>query len=222
MKSIVRDFSKNAVIFKEGEVASVAYILSEGTVEISIMTGGKKAILAVIQPVSIFGEMALLLKNQKRTATAIARTACKAAEITKRDFEEFVEQSPKLVNAVLTSMVERLQKTSSQVSHQSDLFLGTAEIVYLLMQHTVRGIRYDTTIAMIKYDHVVRAISQAFVVEPKEVEKILGNMETLNLLVIKIQDKERVIDFPHQENFLERCRRIHETLTHLGVPIDRA
>jgi len=72
MKSIVREFQTEAVIFREGEIGNTAYILTEGQVEISIQQDGQKSVLAVLNPITVFGEMALLLKDQKRTATAKA------------------------------------------------------------------------------------------------------------------------------------------------------
>ena len=56
-----RQFYANDIIFKEGSTGHVAYILKEGSVEISLNTGKRKTVLALLSPVCVFGEMALLL-----------------------------------------------------------------------------------------------------------------------------------------------------------------
>ena len=65
-------FKKDQRIFNVGARGDAAYILRSGSVEISIDKAGRKVVLAVLQPPVVFGEMALLLEDSDRTATAIA------------------------------------------------------------------------------------------------------------------------------------------------------
>ncbi len=217
MKSLVREFSPGALIFREGEVGNTAYLLTEGQVEISVQQGEKKSILAILKPVTVFGEMALLTKDQKRTASATAVGATKVAEIGRKDFEDFMEQSPKLVNAVLSNLVERLKKTSDLVTRAPDLFVGVAEILNLLMQHSVRGVKYMPSIAMMRLPDVVKSCAEAFVVPQEEVRKILKQMETLALIEIKAENEQRYIDILPKADFLERCRKISETFMQIAA-----
>ena len=41
MKSSMMDYEKDAIIFRNGEIGNSAYILTEGTIEISIAEGKK-------------------------------------------------------------------------------------------------------------------------------------------------------------------------------------
>ncbi|NLF97335.1 MAG: cyclic nucleotide-binding domain-containing protein [Candidatus Riflebacteria bacterium] len=115
MKSWMRDYSSGSVIFQEGEPGNVAFILTEGSVEITVGSGDKKKVVTVFKPVSVFGEMALVLKDQKRTATAVARSDSKVAVISKQDFDEFLEKSPKLIGVALTALVHRLRTTTERL-----------------------------------------------------------------------------------------------------------
>jgi CRP-like cAMP-binding protein len=217
MKSYVREYPKNSVIFSEGETANAAFILTEGAVEIALGSGEKRSTLTMLQPVSVFGEMALLLKDQKRTATAIARSPSKVAEIGKADFDDFIEQSPKLISAVLKVLVERLQKTTQMVSKSPDLFLSTCEILHLLHLHTVRQIKYDTSITMIRADHVIQTVSRSLFATLPEVRKIIENLETLSLIEIKAENGMTFIEIQRPQDFLDRSYKIHETFAKLGV-----
>lgn len=217
MKSLVREFSPGALIFREGEVGNTAYLLTEGQVEISVQQGEKRSILAILKPVTVFGEMALLSKDQKRTASATAVGATKVAEISRKDFEDFMEQSPKLVNAVLTNLVERLKKTSDLVTRTPDLFVGVAEVLNLLMQHSVKGVKYMPSIAMMRLPDVVKSCAEAFVVPQEEVRKILKQMETLALIEFKIENDQHYIDILPKTDFLERCRKISETFLQIAA-----
>jgi len=217
MKSLVREFPQGALIFKEGEVGNTAYILTEGQVEISIQQGEKKSVLARLKPVTVFGEMALLLRDQKRTATATAVGEAKVAEIVRRDFEDFMKQSPKLVNAVLTSLVERLKNTTIMVARAPDLFVGVAEILNLLMTHSVRGVRYNTSVAMIRTDDLVKSCSDAFLVPRDDINSVLTTMEALTLIEFKIENSQRYIDILPKTDFIDRCRKISETFTQIAA-----
>ncbi len=217
MRSIVREYSQGAIIFNEGDIGNAAYILTEGSVEICLGSGEKRSVLSVVTPVSVFGEMALLLKEQKRTATAIAKSSAKVAEIVRKDFEEFIEQSPKLVSAVLSALVERLQKTTSMVTKVPDPFIAIGETLHLLLVHTTKMIKYDTKATMIKYDLFVKSVSAALLYDISTVTKTLSNMETLGLIEIKVDENDKLIDVVRKQDFLERVRKISETFSLLGV-----
>jgi len=213
MISIVKDYHANSIIFREGEIGNAAYILTEGCVEISINHGGRVTLLSVLQPVSVFGEMALLLQDQKRTATATAKIPSKVAEISRKDFDEFLEQSPKLITAVLNAIVGRLQKTTSKISSSPDLFLGICETINILLIHDIRRIKYDPT---------VKTIAETFCVKPEEVKKILTLMETLGLVDAQLEPDtdNMLIGVSRPREFLERAKKIHETFNKMGVNPD--
>jgi len=220
MKSIVREFPKGAVIFREGDPGNMAFILTEGSVDISIGSADKRAVVSVLKPVSVFGEMALLTKDQRRTATATARSDSKVAEITKRDFDDFVEKSPKLINAVLTVLVDRLQKTTSKLAKSPNLFLGLAQVISLLVQHTGPMLKFDPSLALIKHEALVSAVSHTLLADIKDVRKNLEMMETLGLVEHQLVDETKFIKVIGKEDFLERCGKIHATLQKMANGVE--
>lgn len=208
----MRDYSRGSIIFQEGEPGNYAFILTDGSVEISVGQGDKKKVVTVFKPVSVFGEMALVLKDQKRTATAVALSESKVAVISKQDFDDFLEKSPKLIGTALTALVHRLRTTTERLAKTPDLFLGIAQIIDLLLQYTVAGVKYNSALSMIRYDSLVKTVSQAFLVETSEVTGLIEMMETLGLLEQQFLQDTLYLNVKNREDFLKRCIKIRDTL----------
>jgi CRP-like cAMP-binding protein len=117
----VRKFSQDEIICEEGSLGNVAYILTGGSVEISVDVKGQKKVLTVLKPVTIFGVMALVLKENNRTATATALEDVEVVEIDKEEFDEYIEKSPRVISATLKTLVERLQETTSRLKKHEEL-----------------------------------------------------------------------------------------------------
>lgn len=114
----LRDFEEMSLIFKEGSLGNTAYILKEGRVRISTMVNEKSVVLAELTPVTIFGEMALLSKDQVRTATAVAISHVKVIEIDKTKFDELLSQSPSIIVTILHAITQRLVDTTSRIHNK--------------------------------------------------------------------------------------------------------
>jgi CRP/FNR family transcriptional regulator, cyclic AMP receptor protein len=203
MQSVVREFAARTCIFGEGNFGDTAYILTEGSVEISIKTDDAKRVLAVLQPVAVFGEMALLLPDQHRTATAMALVPSKVAEITRTDFEGFFQKSPPLIAALLKALVSRLQKTTQEALGAPDLFLGVAEVLCFLKDHHPR--RLDPNV-------VVERLSHAFRVSAAQITLTLIALESHGLIEMQTIGSTTYLDVIKPEGVMERARSIHRAI----------
>ena len=84
---------RGATIFAKGDPGTSLFAVISGTVKISISSpDGRSAILNLIGPGEIFGEMAVL-DGQARTADATANTNCELFIIDRREFLPFVRAS---------------------------------------------------------------------------------------------------------------------------------
>ncbi len=110
----LKEFHPLTLIFEEGSLGDSAYILKEGKVEISMKIKEERAILAELIPVTIFGEMALLSKEKRRTATAKALSHVKVIEINKVNFDELLSKSPSIITTILHGMTQRFTDTISK------------------------------------------------------------------------------------------------------------
>jgi len=111
----VREFKTMANIFKEGDRGDSAYILKKGRVLIYTTVHGDRLLLTELTAPTIFGEMALLAKDNVRSASAEANSDVQVIEITKAKFDEAVTQSPSLIALVLQNLAKRLVETNSRV-----------------------------------------------------------------------------------------------------------
>ncbi|HBE78867.1 MAG TPA: cyclic nucleotide-binding protein, partial [Firmicutes bacterium] len=119
----IHNYPKDQVIFKEGTTGNVAFIIKEGTAEISIEGESGKLILAELHPGDIFGEMALFLKENKRTATAVALEDCELIAIYKNFFMDYLKECPAVVVTLINSLIQRLQETSIRLSQSKSLVI---------------------------------------------------------------------------------------------------
>jgi CRP/FNR family transcriptional regulator, cyclic AMP receptor protein len=106
---------RGATIFSKGDPGNSLIAVISGTVKISISSpDGRNAILNLIGPGEIFGEVAVL-DGQARTADAIANTNCEIYVIDRREFLPFVKSQPALAMKFIELLCTRLRWTSDQV-----------------------------------------------------------------------------------------------------------
>jgi CRP-like cAMP-binding protein len=91
-------------LFREGDSGDKMYVLLEG--EIDICLGN--FVLESAGTGSLIGEMALI-DNSPRTANAVAKTACRLAEIDRRRFHFLVQQTPHFATHVMKTLADRLR-----------------------------------------------------------------------------------------------------------------
>lgn len=106
------------VLFSEGEQATSCFILVKGKVEVSINHLGRRARLAIFEPGSLFGEIALIHLGL-RSATCTALEDIVVLELTRRDFERVTSMysllSYKLLEAIAQGLISEYIHAVPQV-----------------------------------------------------------------------------------------------------------
>ena len=106
---------RGTTIVSKGDPGNSLIAVISGTVKISVTSpDGRSAILNLIGPGEIFGEVAVL-DGQARTADATANTNCEIYVIDRRDFIPFVRSQPALAMKFIELLCTRLRWTSDQV-----------------------------------------------------------------------------------------------------------
>jgi CRP/FNR family transcriptional regulator, cyclic AMP receptor protein len=106
---------RGATLFSKGDPGNSLYAVVSGTVKMSITSSdGRSAILNLIGPGEIFGEISLL-DGLARSADAIANTNCEMFVIDRREFIPFVRSQPTLAMKFIELLCSRLRWTSDQV-----------------------------------------------------------------------------------------------------------
>jgi CRP-like cAMP-binding protein len=91
-------------LFREGEKGEKMYVLLEG--EMEILLGD--FVLETVGKGALIGEMALI-DDSPRTASVIAKTPCRLAEIDRRRFHFLVQQTPHFATHVMKTLADRLR-----------------------------------------------------------------------------------------------------------------
>jgi CRP/FNR family transcriptional regulator, cyclic AMP receptor protein len=106
---------RGASLFAKDDPGNSLYAVVSGTVKISVSSpDGRNAILNLVGPGELFGEMSVL-DGQPRSADAIANTNCEIFVIDRRDFLPFVRSQPSLAMKIIELLCAKLRWTSEQV-----------------------------------------------------------------------------------------------------------
>jgi CRP-like cAMP-binding protein len=179
----VKEFYKGETIFRQGSVGQKAYILKKGKVQVSVIgRDGEDTVVAVIEPVHVFGEMALLL-DDTRTATIKAVEFAEVIEVNRETFSQTLNGSPEIVVNILNAMAERLKLTTEKVIELPDLISGICEILGLVSEHN-EDILYNST---------VKTLIRLFGIEEKQVDEELKKLENFRFLELKINAEEQKV-----------------------------
>ncbi len=114
-------FKKGTLIFNEGEVSDVAYIIDQGQVEIFIPNGTNDISVSVLEQGQIFGEMGVI-DDSPRAASARAKTDCVISLVKKDQLQERIQSSDPVVRLVIRRLLSRvrsnLKLTVGEETHQ--------------------------------------------------------------------------------------------------------
>ena len=109
-------YKAGQAIFMQDDPADAAYVIIEGTADVIVATAdGGESKVAELGRNAFLGDMAILC-DIPRTATVRANTNLEALKIRKEHMMEMVIKSPSLTMAVLQTLVNRLAKTTQDLS----------------------------------------------------------------------------------------------------------
>ncbi|RPI69137.1 MAG: cyclic nucleotide-binding domain-containing protein [Ignavibacteriae bacterium] len=103
------------ILFKQGDIAAEAYVVTEGEVEVLF----NDIVLDTVVEGGILGELALI-DDQRRSATVRAKTAAKLARIDANRFMFLIQQTPFFAISVMRTMSERMRRMHdllNKISH---------------------------------------------------------------------------------------------------------
>jgi CRP-like cAMP-binding protein len=141
LHAVVRKAKKGTVIFRKGDAGSNLFVVSAGAVRISVPSEqGKDAVLNLIIPGEVFGEIAFL-DGKQRAADAVAVENCELVVIERRDFMPLLQKYPEIATRLLEILCDRLRRTSEQV--EDIVFFGIevrlAKALLYLYRHAAPG-----------------------------------------------------------------------------------
>lgn len=110
-----KQFAAREIIFREGDVADVAYVIRQGAVEILKHGDSGEIKLAELKEGEIFGEMGLFDPKSPRSATARTSADTVVDIIVEAELDEMIAQCPPRLIPIIHSVFERLRQTNQRV-----------------------------------------------------------------------------------------------------------
>lgn len=108
-------YDAGQVIFNAGDSADAAYVVIDGTVEISVPTPNGPIIINTMTKNEILGEIAIV-GDVPRTATAKAVSKLETLKISKELFVKIIRENPDAAVELIRILAARLASTTSQLT----------------------------------------------------------------------------------------------------------
>ena len=124
-QAVLRTLAAGDVLFEEGDVGSVAYVVKSGVIEICRFTGEEYVTLVELEKGALFGEMALI-DNQPRSAMARANGEAVVKEIGKEAFMQYLKSSPNVAFNMMQQLAGHVRTANAKLS--VDAFAGSGSV----------------------------------------------------------------------------------------------
>jgi CRP-like cAMP-binding protein len=116
---IERSFPKHKTIVEEGAPGDYMYIIVEGRVKVTKLSGdGREKILELLDVGDFFGEMSLF-DEAPRSASVKAMSQVRILALARNDFLRLLSRSPDLALSVIQELTRRLRQVDEQASSLS-------------------------------------------------------------------------------------------------------
>ncbi|XP_011496557.1 PREDICTED: potassium/sodium hyperpolarization-activated cyclic nucleotide-gated channel 1-like [Ceratosolen solmsi marchali] len=116
-------YLENDVIIKAGIQGDCMYFLSSGTVIVLTPTGKE---VCCLKDGAYFGEVALLVQNQRRVATVIALDICEVYRLDRKDFRKCIAVHSDLFAKIERLATERMQQTGMIEEENKQIILHSS------------------------------------------------------------------------------------------------
>ncbi|MBF0329537.1 MAG: cyclic nucleotide-binding domain-containing protein [Nitrospirae bacterium] len=208
----VKTFYKGQLICKEGQTGETAFLVKSGSVTIYKTVNNNQVTLAHIKPGHVFGEMGVL-SGEPRTASAVADDFCEIIIIDKEVLEQHLRESPKIIQAITKSAIDRLHRTSKKVSDQpvGNVFMSVCSIIeFMYLSQTKQG----TDDSGVPYHEVSQRIRDILSIPQLEIDTIVKKLASINIIdVIERKSASEVVKYlkmPDSKTFLKKAKQFYE------------
>ncbi len=176
-----RTYRRGEVVFHQGDPGHALYLITEGRLKVVLPAEtGEEAILNVLGPGDVLGELALL-DAEPRSATIVALEPVELVILAREDFLELLRRSPAAVEGVLAGLARTIRRLSGEVSDlmyldlQSRLAKKLLELTETHGQPDADGIALQVSLTQDELAAMVGAT------RPR-VNRLLGSFEDRGLL----------------------------------------
>jgi CRP-like cAMP-binding protein len=193
-----RRYPKDGVVFFENEEGSSFFMIVDGRIKVTILgDDGREIILSVLTGGDFFGEMALL-DNEPRSATAIAVEDSELLCLNRADFQSVVSANPRVMQALIRVLTNRLRKANHQISTLAllDVYGRVARVILEMAGEDGRRLK-DGSIAFRRATH--QEIANRIGTTRETVTRMLKDLQRQGL--IAVEGREIVLKPDFEKSF---------------------
>jgi CRP/FNR family cyclic AMP-dependent transcriptional regulator len=111
-----RTFRRGEVVFHMGDPADTLHLIASGRFAVRVQTAlSDVVILTVLGPGQLFGELALLQPDARRSATVEALEPGETRSVHRPDFEELRRRHPQVSEVLIAILAGQVQRLSRQL-----------------------------------------------------------------------------------------------------------
>jgi CRP/FNR family cyclic AMP-dependent transcriptional regulator len=111
-----RRFARNEVVFHRDDPADAIHLIAKGRFAVRIVTPlGDTAILGVLGPGELFGELALVSGDARRSATVVALEAAETMSVHRVDFDGLRARHPSTADVVVSVLAGQVHRLSEHL-----------------------------------------------------------------------------------------------------------
>jgi CRP-like cAMP-binding protein len=109
-----RAFSRNEVVFHQGDPAETMHLIRRGRFAVRIATPlGDVATIAILGAGDCFGELAIIGAEADRSATVVALEPSETHSVNRNDLRQFRETHPQVSDLLLNLLAGRIRRTNA-------------------------------------------------------------------------------------------------------------
>ncbi len=138
VSNLVREIAPNQFLFKEGEVATNAFVIMGGTVKLTREVGGQDYTVASVGKGDVLGEGVLSKANYRHILSAQAVTETKVLEFAPKSGKWIETQIPDFTSRLLAATCERLEAANGLIK-----ILQTDDPSERFIQYLLHFTRYN-------------------------------------------------------------------------------
>jgi CRP-like cAMP-binding protein len=140
-----KKFEKGEIIFREGDLGDLMYILKRGNVDLKKKVEKGEVVLKTIsKPSEFFGEMALI-DRQPRSASAVAITETTVLAIDGPSFEKMIISNGSFALKIIKILSERIRNSNEHLEKliestpRKRVMIGMAGYAFTYGEHLANG-----------------------------------------------------------------------------------
>lgn len=116
-KAMSKKLEKNEYLYQAGDLDDSLYIVHQGQIKITHLSeSGKEQLIRILNPGDFTGEWTIFSEGNYHEHFAQATRKTNVCTITKGNFDQLLEEYPKISRKILKTLANRLQESQKQTS----------------------------------------------------------------------------------------------------------